>query len=158
MKNKIQEFYQETVVNLISSTKYVDLSFYGFILAKCKVSYDEKFPTAGVSFENNNFHLTIGKKFLEWNLDERIAVLIHETRHILGLHMFRKGERDHELFNVATDIAINPIIDNLPEDALFPQNFDFPENKSAETYYEFLKEEKVKQEQEKQEAEESGEP
>jgi predicted metal-dependent peptidase len=72
--------------------------------------------------------------------------------------MFRKGERDHKLFNVAADIAINQLISNLPEGALFPSTFGFPENESAETYYELLKEEKEKQEQEKQEAEENGEP
>jgi hypothetical protein len=119
-EKELRTIYEETIVNLISSTKYVDLSFYGFIIAKCRVNFDPKFPTCGVHFRDNNFQLTIGGGFADWTLQERIAVLIHETRHILGLHMFRKGERDHQLFNVAADVAINQLIQNLPEGAQFP--------------------------------------
>jgi predicted metal-dependent peptidase len=72
--------------------------------------------------------------------------------------MFRKGEREHELFNVAADIAINQLIDNLPEGGQFPETYGFQKDKSAETYYELLKQEQEKQEQEKQEASENGEP
>ena len=156
----LKELYQESVVNLISAQKYVNLSFYGFILSKCRIEYDEKFPTLGVTFQDNTFLLVIGGKFREWTLDERIAVLIHETKHIFGLHMFecRKGNRDHDLFNVAADIAINQTIVNLPEGGVTFENFDFPKNKSAETYYELLKQEKEKQEKEKEQKEENGEP
>jgi len=155
--NELKNLYEETVVNLISNVRYVNLSFYGFILAKCNVSYDKKFPTLGVAFQNNAYHLVIGGKFEEWELEQRIAVLIHEVRHILGLHTFRKGERDHQLWNIACDIAINQTIKNLPEEGVFPETFDFPKNESAETYYELLKEEQEQQKQEKQEAEENGE-
>jgi len=155
--NSLQEKFQEAVVNLISNEKYVDLSFYGFIIAKLNVKYAKNMPTAGVSFNKDslNYNLMIGHAFDKWNLEERIAVLIHECRHILGLHTIRKGERDHQLFNVATDIAINQLIRNIPEGGVFPETFDFPKNESAETYYELLKKEKEKQEQSKKEHEEN---
>ncbi len=154
-----KQLYQEAVVNLISAEKYVNLSFYGFILAKLNVRYDEGIPTAGVRFNKDslNYDLGIGRKFSEWNLEERIAVLIHECRHILGLHTVRKGERDHKLFNKAADIAINQKVKNLPKGAYYPEDFDFPKNESAETYYELLKEEKENQEKQKQEAEDNNE-
>jgi len=156
---EIQTQYQEAVVKLISNEEYVDLSFYGFILAKLNVIYDPTFPTLGVSFseEDISYTLKIGSYFTTLTLEERIAVLIHETRHILGLHVVRKGNRDHKLFNIAADISINQLIKNLPKGALYPETYDFPENESAETYYELLKQEKEKQEQQKQEAEENGE-
>ena len=157
--NSLQEKFQEAVVNLISNEKYVDLSFYGFIIAKLNVKYVKDMPTAGVKFNKDslNYDLMIGQAFDNWTLEERIAVLIHECRHILGLHTIRKGERDHQLFNVAADIAINQLIKNVPEGGVFPETFDFPKNESAETYYELLKEEKEKQEQSKREYEENNE-
>lgn len=143
--------YEEAVVNLLSNKNMAKLSFYGYILAKCKVVLDERLPTLGVTFEETHYKLVVGKQFNDWSLNERIAVLIHESKHILGGHIFRKGERDHQLFNIAADIAINQTIANLPEMALFPATFDFPSNLNAELYYNLLIEEKKKQEQEKKE-------
>ncbi len=142
--------YEETILKLISNPDYAKLSFYGFILAKCKVVFNDAVPTLGVSFDKTTYTLVIGRQFKDWTLDQRIAVLIHETKHILGGHVFRKGERNHEMFNVATDIAINQTIDNLPGFALMPAKFDFPEGQTAEVYYELLKREQEKQEKEKE--------
>ena len=158
IEKQIRERHEEIIVNLISADKYINLSFYGFILAKCRIQVNKNFPTLGVSFSDDVYTLTIGPKILEWNLNECIGTYIHETRHILGLHVFRKGERDHELFNVATDISINPLIDNLPKEGLFPIDYKLPDNKSAETYYELLKKKQEEQEKEKQEAADNGEP
>ena len=151
-RNTIQKNYQEIVIKLISSEKYVDLSFYGFILAKLNIQFDPTFPTLGVYFNKDllNYTLTIGSYFNNLSEEERIAVLIHECRHILGLHTFRKGDRDHNLFNIAADIAINQLIKNLPEGGMYPETFDFPKNESAETYYELLKKEQQEQQEQKE--------
>ena len=146
--------YEEAVINLLSNKKMAKLSFYGYILAKCSIVFDQKVPTLGVTFEETHYKLVIGKAFNDWTLEERIAVLIHETKHILGGHIFRKGERDHQMFNIAADIAINQTIANLPEGAIFPKDFDFPENQVAEKYYELLIQEQKDQEKEKKEWEE----
>jgi len=158
MKDLIKQNYQESIVKLISNPTYVKLSFYGFILAKMNVIFDPKFPTLGVSFDKGsiNYNLKIGDYFNTLTQEERIAVLIHECRHILGLHLIRKGERDHELFNIAADIAINQLIDNLPDGVQYPSNYDFPENESAETYYELLKQEQENQQKDKDKAESQG--
>jgi len=160
-----REYYEEALLNMMSNKKLVHLSFYSFILAKCEVSFDNRIDTLGVSFQGVNYKLIIGRKFKEWSIDERIAVLIHETRHIMGLHVFRKGDRNHRLFNIACDIAINQTIVNLPKGivdpktgeqvggALFPKTFKFPENLDAENYYELLKQKKEEQEKEKKEQE-----
>jgi len=154
---ELKQLYEETIVNLISSPQYVNKSFYGFILAKCKVHFDDSFPTLGVYFENNTWNLMIGDIFKRISFNERIGVLIHETRHILDLHMSRMETRKKEIWNIAADIAINQTIEHIPEEGVFPETFDFPKNESAETYYELLIQEQEKQEQEKQEAEENGE-
>jgi predicted metal-dependent peptidase len=51
-----------------------------------------------------------------WGLsrDERIAVLEHEVLHILNKHLVRTEGRNHYIFNVANDLAINQFIEHLP--------------------------------------------
>lgn len=163
--------FEEALVNMMSNNRFVNLSFYSFIIAKSKIIFDDSVDTAGVNFSGTSYNLYIGKKFKDWTLEERMAVLVHECRHIIGGHIFRKGDRNHELFNIATDISINQTIINLPKGilnpktgkeeggALYPSTFKFPENKTAEQYYELLLEEKKKQEKEKKEYEdENGKP
>jgi predicted metal-dependent peptidase len=135
----------------------VDTSFYSFIIAKMKIDFKPDFPTLGVRFVDTMYELTIGNYFVSLSLDEQIAVLIHETRHILSGHVFRKGERDHQLFNVASDIAINQTIKNIPDGAMLPETFGFPENKTAEQYYELVLEKQKEQIKEKEEAKKNGE-
>lgn len=80
-------------------------------------------PTMGVS--------QYGK--LYWNpdfvneltMDELMAVLAHEAMHVATLTFQRKRFRDHELWNIATDIAINYILVSsemtLPKGCLIPE-------------------------------------
>lgn len=41
-------------------------------------------------------------------------VLAHEIMHCVGDHMNRRGDRDPELWNVATDFSINPLLKEEP--------------------------------------------
>jgi len=143
--------FEDSLVNMMSNRKMIDVQFYSFIIAKCKVIFDANLPTAGINFTGTSYNLFIGRAFIEWTLEERIAVLVHECRHILGGHIFRQGKRDQKLFNVASDVAMNQLINNLPEGALFPSTFDWAENLTAEQYYMLAKDEQKKQEEEKQE-------
>ena len=62
--------------------------------------------------------------------------------HILFAHIARKEDRDHQLFNVATDCAINQLIDrqHLPDGCIFPDTLPInpPPGLTAEQYYELL--------------------
>ncbi len=154
--------YEEAFINLMSNDSYVKLSFYTFIIAKMQVTIDRSVPTAGAGFYNNNYQLVVNPDFFNpLPLEQRMGILVHETLHIILKHIFRKGERDHKLFNVAADIALNQSIkrEMLPETALYPESFKmpsgkfYPEGKTSEQYYELLKEEKENQEKEKEEQE-----
>ena len=146
---------------LMSNPDYANASFYSFIIAKMAVKVTKDVPTAGVSWDERKYNLFINPDFFETlDIDEKIAVLIHEALHVMLKHNFRQGERDQKLFNTAADIALNQLIHKpakLPEGAMLPETFDFKEGLTAEGYYELLKEEKDKQEQEKQEQEDKGE-
>lgn len=166
-----RDAFEEALSNMMSNPEMLDVSFYSFIIAKCRVIMEPKVGTAGINFTGNSYNLFIGKAFKDWTLKERIAVLVHESRHILGGHIFRQGERSHQLFNYASDIAMNQLIKNLPKGemnpktgkeeggALYPETFGFPTNLTAEQYYELLLEEKEKQEKEKKDHEDkNGKP
>ena len=165
-ENKIidRKPYEEAMMSMMSNaSKYVNYSFWSFVIAKMQVSLNRSVPTAGVGFYNNNFQLVINPDFFNpLPLEQRMGILIHECLHVTLKHIFRKGERDHKLFNIACDMALNQSIkrDWLPEGAIYPDTFkdtagnSWPENKTAEVYYEMLKAEKEKQEKEKQEKQE----
>ena len=152
--------YEEAYMNMLSSPKYVKQHFYAFVIAKMQVSINRSVPTAGAGFYDNNFQLVVNPDFFNpLPLEQRMGILIHEADHIILKHLTRKGERDHKLFNVAADVALNQTIPEgwLPEGALYPKSFKlpngktWPENLTAEQYYELAKDEKEKQEQEKDE-------
>jgi len=152
-----RNFYEKAIIQLMREEQYVQQSFYAFVAAKCNLVKDENMPAiAGVAFneENLSYDLYINPVLFSTISDEeRIGVIIHEMLHILGGHTYRKGERDHELFNRAADIALNQNVHvKLPEGALFPSTYDLPVNKTAEIYYDLLKNnKKFKEEQEEQE-------
>lgn len=73
---------------------------------------------------------------------ELIGLLAHEVLHCTNKHFARRGERDPELWNVACDLAINPLLSEsrfeLPEGALFPSEGKYSHltaGLSAEEYY-----------------------
>ena len=152
--------FEDAYINLMSSDKYIQQSFYSFIIAKMKIDITTKVPTAGAGFYNNTYNLLVNPFFFDTlSLEERISILIHECQHVINQHIFRKGEREHKLFNIAADIAINQFIDNIPKEGMFPSTFDFPEHQTAEQYYSLLKKEQEKQQKEKDEYEkENGKP
>ncbi len=72
-------------------------------------------------------------------VDELAGALAHVIMHLYLLHPHRRGIRDLQRWNVATDYAINPILIQdgikLPANALL--NVDYA-NKTAEQIYELL--------------------
>jgi len=165
--NNERDGFESAFMNMMSSPKYVKQHFHAFVLAKCQISINRTVPTAGAGFYQNNFQLVINPDFFNpLPLEQRIGILMHESMHLVLKHLDRKGERDHRLFNVAADVALNQMIPDgwLPEGALYPKSFKlpngktWPENLTAEHYYELAKEEKDRQEEEKSDQEdESGE-
>jgi predicted metal-dependent peptidase len=143
----------ETFANMFSSPAYrEDYVFYAHILAQCKVVMTKDVPLAGVNFTINRYNLFINPDtFLKLPILERMAVLKHEALHILYGHISRKGDRNHELFNITSDCAINQLIkrEHLPSGCVFPDSLEkqlkeqgykikVPKMLSAENYYDLL--------------------
>lgn len=93
-------------------------------------------------------------------------VLGHEIWHTVMLHFARCDKRSKNLFNVAGDMEVNQILEAdgfiPPEKVMFPNRthgryckFNFPDNLSAEEYYDLLI--KFQEEEERKNAEEKKE-
>ena len=70
------------------------------------------------------------------------GVILHEVLHVIFMHPLRRGTKNHERWNIACDLAINPIIVRhgfeLPEGALDEYRFH---RMTAEQIYKALDEE-----------------
>jgi predicted metal-dependent peptidase len=124
--------------------------FYSTISRRMEKRESTSIPTAGVSFnKKGNIVLQYNPDFInELSFDEVIGVLKHEMLHIAFLHLTNKrmpgfkNEDQHQLFNIAADLAINFYIeDELPGIGVFAgtdkggEKFsDWPKGKSAEAY------------------------
>jgi predicted metal-dependent peptidase len=90
--------------------------------------------------------------FTRLPVEERVAVFAHEVMHVALGHHLREGSRDHRLWNVACDLAINHILVmagyRLPPRCCVPGEGPFKKyvgGLSAEEYYELLKEDESAQ-------------
>jgi len=83
--------------------------------------------------------------------DDKIFILAHEIYHCVMLHLLRRDNRDHDKFNLATDMEVNNILQqdglSVPRDAVTSAKHNFPDGLSAEEYYDMLLQNEKLQEQ-----------
>ncbi len=123
--------------------------FYAHFLSGVIREVTDKVPTAAVGFKSGKIALYVNENFFLKELrsmTERVAVIKHETLHIIFKHLFRMKTKsyDNQLFNIAADIVVNQLIApwKLPDSAVTLETFPelkLPKDKSVEWYYENLK-------------------
>jgi predicted metal-dependent peptidase len=123
--------------------------FYAHFLSGIIREVTDKVPTAAVGFKSGKITLYVNENFFLKELrsiSERVAVIKHETLHIIFKHLFRMKTKSYEnqLFNIAADIVVNQLITpwKLPDSAVTLETFPelkLPKDKSVEWYYENLK-------------------
>jgi predicted metal-dependent peptidase len=154
MNQSFNDLLTQTIVSLYYSER-----FYAEVLLQMNRHITKRVPTAGVSI-TDKINLYINPEyFLTLTHEQRVAVLIHECKHILHGHISRgktlapevysKDKKDmvdnainqmkHRSLNVGMDCAINQDIKDIPEDAMFPAKFDLPDKQTFEWYFENLK-------------------
>jgi predicted metal-dependent peptidase len=93
-------------------------------------------------------HIFYSKDFLEsLTPDEQCGVILHEVLHNAFMHLWRRGKRKPEKWNIATDYAINTIVDEsfpLPAGTLLDTKYY---GMDAESIYDSLKDQKKKKQQ-----------
>lgn len=119
-------------------------TFYAGLLSQFKCIPSKELDTLGVRVRNGQVEMFYNVDFLSKLTDkEGVAVVTHECLHIVMDHIQRQGERKAvtemgALWNVATDLAINQLLINLPMEALDVKMFGLPYDRSAEVYYDEL--------------------
>lgn len=113
--------------------------FFAMLLLNQEMIYSNKISTMAT----NGKAILINLEFIDKiNKDEIIGSLIHEIMHSVFYHITRIGERNHQLWNMAGDYAINPIIKKegfvLPQGTLDEDRFH---NMTADAIYKVLEEE-----------------
>ncbi len=77
-------------------------------------------------------------RFTALAASQQRALLEHLVKHLLHLHPLRRKGRNQHDWDIACDLAINPGIADLPDDALLPGLYGAPEGLAAEEYYQQL--------------------
>lgn len=100
----------------------IDQRFYGTLIYATKiVETDEVSGHAIDTMATDGKRIYYNPRFVDTlTLGEVKGVLCHEVMHIANGHNYRRGDRDHELWNVACDYAINPLI--LASKMMLPQD------------------------------------
>lgn len=119
--------------------------FYAHFLSGVVREVTNEVPTAAVGIRQGKITLFVNENFFleELNsLSERVAVIKHETLHIIFKHLFRFNFKNNnsKIFNLAADIVVNQFIGNwkLPESAITLSTFPdlgLEPNKNVEWYY-----------------------
>ena len=125
-----------------------DEPFFGAISRCINKTSSTAIPTAGVKInkETQQFEMIYNPKFfLGLTQAERAAVLMHEFWHVVNEHVTGRlpAEGMTKMWNIATDLAINSHLPNIPKMACIPTVGPFakyPKGLSAEQYFEMLKE------------------
>ncbi len=106
--------------------------FFTAMIHYLKPIEDETTPTMGTDGE----YLYYNPKFMETLPDDELCgVVLHETLHCAFRHIWREKNRDHFLWNCATDYAINLVVTEtfpLPKGALISKKY---RNMDAEEIY-----------------------
>ena len=119
--------------------------FYAHLLSGIVRNYSEEIPTAAVGIDQGKVNLFINEHFFLKELttfSSRVAVIKHETLHLLFKHLFRLELKKYDLtmFNIAADIVVNQYIGNwdLPKTAVKLSSFpdlNLVPNETVEWYY-----------------------
>jgi predicted metal-dependent peptidase len=123
---------ENTVVRLLR-----ERPFYGhFILNLRREQRSLLGKEAGVTVRNGVPVLTVDPApFAALEPSQQQALLEHLVKHLLHLHPLRRKGRNQHDWDMCCDLAINPGIADLPENALLPSHYNVPAGLAAEEYY-----------------------
>ena len=113
--------------------------FYGHLLLGFRRRLVPGRYAVGVTVANGVPILVVDPvRFSHYAAKEQQALLEHGIKHLLHLHPLRGRGRHRLTWDVAADLAINPLIDNLPTTAPRPEFYDLEAGLAAEEYAQLL--------------------
>jgi len=106
--------------------------FFSYLIMNLNIIKTEDIPSCAVDNKGNLYYNP--KWVKEMDIAELKGVLAHEVMHLVLEHLERGRNKEHEIYNIATDLVINCILINnsfkLPK-GLIPYNnsFEFKDEK-----------------------------
>lgn len=111
-----QKALDKAKIQLMSSP---DTAFFTTVCFSLKHQWNDKIPTACTNGRWVHYNPEF---FMKCSPAEQVGLMLHETLHVVFMHMTRLNERDPMKWNIATDYVINLIIKDrgfeLPKGAL----------------------------------------
>ena len=149
-------------LNMHTARLLLNEPFFAALSRRINKSASAAIPTAGVKVnpETATMEMLYNPEFFaKLTDDERTDVLKHEFYHLIFEHVTGRlpEEGMSKLWNIATDLAINSHLNNLPEGCCMPGVglfAELPKGKSAEWYFEKLK--KMMEDEKKEQGEQDG--
>ncbi len=87
-----------------------DVTFYIHCILSLSHQWDDTLPTAATDGETIWYNRSF---FMGLPRDERVGLILHETLHVIFLHMLRAMGFDFKKYNMAADYVINLIVVEL---------------------------------------------
>jgi predicted metal-dependent peptidase len=114
--------------------------FYGHFLLNLRRSEHPDSPyAAGITVRDGVPTLSLNPPlFVLLSAGEQEALLEHLIKHLLHLHPLRRKERNRHDWDVCCDLAVNPTVQGLPDNALMPDMYGMETGLAAEEYYDAL--------------------
>lgn len=163
MTNNLPQISDIDLKKILHGTVYDfqnEYPFYAHLFQVLPITWSDIIPTAAISYNSKIklYEIKLNKHFMQSITKlERRAVFLHEVLHFLHQHMLRfdfVNKEERQLYNIATDMAINQYISNLPtivkngkeerscidvNDFKDDNGNPFPKFRPAETYVDLLK-------------------
>ncbi|SUA63403.1 Uncharacterized protein conserved in bacteria [Oligella urethralis] len=124
-------------------SKYSNEVFFTSVMFSLYHKFTYEVPTAAT---DGKYILYNPEFFLSCNAEERVFIMLHETCHVAYMHIIRKHDKDHLLWNAACDYVINGMLStagfSVPAGALLERDYF---GLSADEVYKLLEEKRDKQ-------------
>ena len=127
---KVEDIEEFTAMSMTDSkfeklmVKFLlDEPFFASIVINLKKIKTFSIPTAGVTVKDNALSLYWNPEFVAALTQKKFFGLMkHECYHLIFQHVVARKQDPHTLWNIATDLAINSLIDEsyLPDGGLIP--------------------------------------
>ena len=138
-----------SLLHRANGSQYQAKSFYAHFILGMKRIFTSKIPSVGVNI-TSQINLIINPDFFKsLTPRQRVEVLEHECKHIINDHIGRSknlGMKDHKMWNIACDAAINHNLPSLHEMGVTVEKLrkemnmpDLEDNRPAEYYYSAIK-------------------
>ena len=149
---KLEDKFSKVRIQLLWDKDDKGHAFYGIVLVKMKIIEKNEIDTFATDGKDIFFNRDYADSL---SFEQLKGVIVHEVKHRGLKHHIRQQKRDAEIWNIACDLSINPIIKNsgltLPDGGLFdPQFIGWSSEKIYNTIAPQIQAKKKQQQQQQQ--------